>query len=155
MSLGVRPPAHASYGINHHYLEFIIFCAEAGRTLTPQQVAFYFSALNAIFLGIHLFRIRKRPHAIGMATVTFAIHAAIILEVMEFTPLGGVLDAHAAWHIATSPLNFFIYWYQVEDLLWDCYEKCLYEKMASFQLNKKKARGDAMCEWRNGKRKGA
>ncbi len=105
-----------------------------------RQVAFYFSALNAISLGIHLFRIRKRPHAIGMTAMTFALHAAIILEVMEFTPLGGVLDAHAAWHLVTSPINFFIYWYQVEDLLWDCYEKSLHEKMVGFQLKKKKAR---------------
>ncbi len=86
---------------------------------------------------IHWFRIRKRPYAVGMAAVIFLTHAAIILEVIEFPPLGDLLDAHAAWHLATSPLNFFIYWYQVKDLLWDCYEKSLHETTVAFQLKKK------------------
>lgn len=30
--------------------------------------------------------------------------AAMALELLDFPPIGRVLDAHAAWHVATIPL---------------------------------------------------
>ena len=47
---------------------------------------------------------RQRPHAWLAPAISVALHLTLILEVCDFPPIGGVLDAHALWHASTVPL---------------------------------------------------
>lgn len=50
---------------------------------------------------------RGRVHPGRWALLAFmgAVNVAMLLEVLDFPPLWGVLDAHALWHAATAPLT--------------------------------------------------
>jgi len=51
-----------------------------------------------------------RPEHAGTAALAVALTtAATALELIDFPPLGRVLDAHALWHLATVPLA--VMWY--------------------------------------------
>merc|ERR1712159_457397 len=50
----------------------------------------------------HSFR-HKLPFAIAGPAI------AVPLELLDFPPLWGLLDAHAVWHLCTIPVNFLIY----------------------------------------------
>jgi len=41
------------------------------------------------------------------------------LELFDFSPWGGIIDAHALWHLATVPITKFWYEFLVEDALDD------------------------------------
>lgn len=43
--------------------------------------------------------------------------AATALEVFDFPPWGGIIDAHALWHLSTAPITLFWYDFLVEDSL--------------------------------------
>ncbi|KZT53900.1 Per1-like protein [Calocera cornea HHB12733] len=58
---------------------------------------------------------RPRPSYKPLAFVCLTM-AAMSLELLDFPPLLGVLDAHALWHIATVPLVMFWYGWLVEDV---------------------------------------
>ncbi|KAI8463434.1 MAG: Per1-like-domain-containing protein [Monoraphidium minutum] len=47
-----------------------------------------------------------------------AVHAAMALEVLDFPPAGGLLDAHALWHAATAPLTLIWYSFVCADVAW-------------------------------------
>jgi len=47
-----------------------------------------------------------------------AVHAAMLLEVLDFSPFWGLLDAHALWHAATAPLTLLWYRFVVADVAW-------------------------------------
>ncbi|KAI8929271.1 Per1-like-domain-containing protein [Entophlyctis helioformis] len=56
-------------------------------------------------------------YAWKIAVVVLGISAAMSLEVFDFPPVWGVLDAHSLWHLCTAPL-IPIYWdFFVEDAL--------------------------------------
>lgn len=42
--------------------------------------------------------------------------AALCFEVLDFPPLGGVLDAHALWHACTIPLTYVWYAFMFQDI---------------------------------------
>mmetsp|Transcript_754 Transcript_754/g.1095 ORF Transcript_754/g.1095 Transcript_754/m.1095 type:complete len:358 (-) Transcript_754:129-1202(-) len=44
------------------------------------------------------------------------IHLALLLELLDFPPFQGLLDAHALWHAATPPLIYFWYSIHIFDL---------------------------------------
>lgn len=53
-----------------------------------------------------------RPRPAGRrALLAFlaAVHACMLLEVLDFPPLWHVLDAHSLWHAATAPLVYLFY----------------------------------------------
>lgn len=37
------------------------------------------------------------------------VNVAMLLEVLDFPPILGVLDAHSLWHAATAPLAYLFY----------------------------------------------
>jgi hypothetical protein len=47
-----------------------------------------------------------------------AVHVAMLLEVLDFPPLGWAVDAHAAWHAATAPLTYLWYGFVRADMAW-------------------------------------
>lgn len=48
-------------------------------------------------------------HAWRAPAVSVALHATVALEVYDFPPLAGLLDAHALWHASTAPLAYFFW----------------------------------------------
>ena len=48
--------------------------------------------------------VTRHPHRWHLLTLIAAAHAASLLEVFDFPPLGGVLDAHSLWHTATPAI---------------------------------------------------
>ena len=43
------------------------------------------------------------------------LFAAAALEILDFPPLGGLLDAHALWHAAAVPLGYLWYSFLADD----------------------------------------
>lgn len=54
-------------------------------------------------------------HIYKAAIFVLLTTAATALELFDFPPLGGVLDAHALWHLSTAPIAKFWYDFLVED----------------------------------------
>lgn len=48
---------------------------------------------------------RAHPGRAALLAFMAAVNAASLLEVLDFPPLWGALDAHALWHAATAPLT--------------------------------------------------
>ena len=46
------------------------------------------------------------------------VHLAMLLEVVDFSPLLWLFDAHALWHAATVPLTYLWYKFVFEDMQW-------------------------------------
>ena len=46
------------------------------------------------------------------------INAALSLEILDFPPLAGLLDAHALWHLCTVPLTYMWYSFVLADVKW-------------------------------------
>ncbi|GIL59133.1 hypothetical protein Vafri_14048 [Volvox africanus] len=51
----------------------------------------------------------RHPARWRMYTFLSFVHLSMLLEVLDFPPLGGLLDAHAAWHVATVALTPLFY----------------------------------------------
>jgi hypothetical protein len=64
------------------------------------------AAQTALWLGWALLTKEGRAHPQRRALLAFtaAVNASMLLEVLDFPPLGAALDAHALWHAATAPL---------------------------------------------------
>jgi hypothetical protein len=64
------------------------------------------AATTALWLGWALLTNEGRAHPARRTLFAFtaAVNAAMLLEVLDFPPLGAALDAHALWHAATAPL---------------------------------------------------
>lgn len=45
------------------------------------------------------------------------VNVAMLLEVLDFPPLLGILDAHSLWHAATAPLAYLFYSFVEGDTL--------------------------------------
>lgn len=57
----------------------------------------------------------RHPLRGRLAAVLAAAHAASLLELLDFPPLAGVLDAHALWHAATPAATLAWYAYLAGD----------------------------------------
>ncbi|RKO89829.1 Per1-like protein [Blyttiomyces helicus] len=62
---------------------------------------------------------RRRPYAGKIVGMVVGLLAAMALELLDFAPLWGVLDAHSLWHAATVPLVGVYYGFLVEDARWE------------------------------------
>lgn len=59
-----------------------------------------------------------RPRFANKAAVFVGLTtAATALELFDFPPWGGIIDAHALWHLATAPIALFWYDFLIEDSL--------------------------------------
>ena len=57
----------------------------------------------------------RHPARARLLGLLAAAHAASLLEVLDFAPLRGALDAHALWHAATPPLTLGWYAFLADD----------------------------------------
>jgi hypothetical protein len=58
----------------------------------------------------------KNNYGWKQVAFTFGICLAMSLEVWDFSPIFGLLDAHSLWHLATIPLVFLHYSFLYDDL---------------------------------------
>lgn len=59
---------------------------------------------------------RTHPGRKALFMFMAAVNAASLLEVLDFPPLAGALDAHALWHAATAPLTLLWFRFIKADL---------------------------------------
>ncbi|GIL69949.1 hypothetical protein Vretimale_10020 [Volvox reticuliferus] len=59
----------------------------------------------------------RHPARWRMYAFLLLVHLSMQLEVLDFPPLGGLLDAHAAWHVATVALTPLFYSWLHADVL--------------------------------------
>lgn len=83
------------------------------------KVGLSMAGLNLIGWSAYLIRIRKRHYSLRMSMCLVSLVGSAALEVLDFPPIWGLLDAHAAWHLVTIPLTYAWYHYLREDLMWD------------------------------------
>ncbi len=60
----------------------------------------------------------RHPCRKQLFTFVLLINAALSLEVLDFPPVGGYLDAHALWHLCTVPLIYLWYKFVFADIKW-------------------------------------
>lgn len=60
----------------------------------------------------------RHPGRRHMYLFLAAVHVAMLLEVLDFPPLGRLVDAHALWHAATVPLTYVWYAFVGADAAW-------------------------------------
>lgn len=61
----------------------------------------------------------QHPARHSMFKFLAAVHVAMMLEIFDFPPILGLLDAHAAWHAATIPLVYVWYDFVFGDVRWE------------------------------------
>ncbi|KAI9362432.1 Per1-like protein [Zopfochytrium polystomum] len=66
---------------------------------------------------------RQRPHWWKMVVMVVWVTSAMTLELLDFPPVAGVIDAHSLWHAATWPAVLFYHGFFVDDLVFDFLEK--------------------------------
>ena len=59
----------------------------------------------------------RPPFAINAAVFVVLTTGATSLELFDFPPCAGIIDAHALWHLSTAPIALFWYDFLVEDAL--------------------------------------
>jgi uncharacterized membrane protein YgcG len=106
--------AAAAAGLLWHvrYMAFVKFdygynmavCIAAGITTAIAWVAWAAAA--------------RHPARRRLFAFVAAVHLAMALEVLDFPPLLGLLDAHALWHAATALLMPLWYDFVVADVAW-------------------------------------
>nr|SVE93645.1 EOG090X0702 [Scapholeberis mucronata] len=73
-------------------------------------------AVNIIGWTVWCFKqYKKKPYVKQCAIFTGLVGLTTLLEIMDFPPLLWVLDAHALWHLTTSPLVIFWYRFLIDD----------------------------------------
>ncbi|CAK9214247.1 unnamed protein product [Sphagnum troendelagicum] len=56
----------------------------------------------------------SHPARYKLLTVVFGASLAMLLEIYDFPPLWGILDAHAIWHATTVPITY-LWWSFIKD----------------------------------------
>ncbi|KAJ8463538.1 hypothetical protein ONZ45_g17544 [Pleurotus djamor] len=59
----------------------------------------------------------RPPHVSKAALFVVLTTAATALELFDFPPWGGFLDAHSLWHLSTAPISLYWYRFLIEDAL--------------------------------------
>jgi hypothetical protein len=59
----------------------------------------------------------RPPFTINAAVFVVLTTSATALELFDFPPWAGIIDAHALWHLSTAPIALFWYDFLVEDSL--------------------------------------
>ncbi|KAF9173580.1 hypothetical protein BGX21_000923 [Mortierella sp. AD011] len=66
---------------------------------------------------------RERPYAWEPTVLGLLVTVAMCLEILDFAPLWGILDAHSLWHAATIPLAPLWYRFLLKDTEWEVRNK--------------------------------
>ena len=108
--------AYLSLAPRFDYTYNIIFNLALGLTHHALWLSFAWPGSRALFPRFAMMPRSYRPTYAGTAAVVVALTtAATALELIDFPPLGRVLDAHALWHLATVPLAVMWYDFLVTD----------------------------------------
>ncbi|XP_066995576.1 post-GPI attachment to proteins factor 3 [Anabrus simplex] len=59
--------------------------------------------------------VRSQPYVWRLALFVILAGVCLVLEVLDFPPLWGLVDAHALWHISTIALPFIFYRFTIDD----------------------------------------
>lgn len=86
-----------------HYMAFVLF--DYGWNM---KVCVGLGVAQSI-LWVWFTQARRHPRRARILALVVGMHAASLLELLDFPPLGGWLDAHALWHAAT--LIPTVWWY--------------------------------------------
>ena len=62
--------------------------------------------------------LRSHPSRITLLLFLILVNAAVLLEVVDFPPIGGFIDSHALWHGITVPLAYVWHHFIRGDVLW-------------------------------------
>ncbi|KAJ1549800.1 hypothetical protein HK096_010360 [Nowakowskiella sp. JEL0078] len=60
-----------------------------------------------------------RPYSWKMTVAVLGVTVAMLLELLDFSPIWDIFDAHSLWHATTIPLTFLYYDFLVEDAIWE------------------------------------
>lgn len=119
LQLQTRPPLCmlglllSSVLLQHiHYMAFVKF--DYGYNM---KVCIAVGVLTA---AVWLTWVTKVRHPARRTVYQFMslVHAAMLLEVLDFPPLFWLMDAHALWHVATVPLTYLWYRFVMADISW-------------------------------------
>ena len=84
--------------------------------LVMMGLAQVFICVNLRFCWLGL---DSRPYVWRLLLFLSLLSAAFLLEVFDFPPVYGVVDAHALWHAATAGLGWLWYAYCKDDAAWE------------------------------------
>lgn len=70
--------------------------------------------ISQLFLWAVWAGITHHPSKFKLWTVVFGGGLAMFLEIYDFPPYGGYVDAHSLWHATTIPLTY-LWWGFVKD----------------------------------------
>ncbi|KAG0042226.1 hypothetical protein BGZ83_000747 [Gryganskiella cystojenkinii] len=74
---------------------------------------------NLVWIGWCIKHWNERPYSWEPVASCILITAAMCLEILDFAPLWGILDAHSLWHAATIPLVPIWYRFLLKDTEWE------------------------------------
>nr|SVE94265.1 EOG090X0702 [Simocephalus serrulatus] len=98
------------YFVYHSYTTFFVIMDYGYNML----INIAFGAVNIVGWSVWCYKYyKRRPYVKRCATFTALVGVTTLLEVMDFPPLFWVLDAHALWHLTTSPLVILWYSYTI------------------------------------------
>ena len=104
----IATPFIVYYAFHIGYLHFIKFDYKYNMIITV-GMGMCFNAV-CIYLGA-----TRGKHYRKAMIVGFAFILAGLLEVFDFPPMFGLIDAHALWHLATIPITKVWYDFLIED----------------------------------------
>ncbi|XP_046862906.1 post-GPI attachment to proteins factor 3-like [Xenia sp. Carnegie-2017] len=61
----------------------------------------------------------SRPYVWKCAFINISLVLLIVLEICDFPPIWGILDAHAVWHLTTIPYCYYWYSFFLDDYFHD------------------------------------
>ncbi|KAF9956505.1 hypothetical protein BGZ72_002744 [Mortierella alpina] len=97
------------------YLTFVHFDYGYNMAATATVGAIH----NLWWMGWSVSNWRARPYAWEPTVSAVLITSAMCLEILDFAPLWGILDAHSLWHAATIPLVPIWYRFLLKDTEWE------------------------------------
>ncbi|KAG0231650.1 hypothetical protein BGW42_008726 [Actinomortierella wolfii] len=101
------------------YLTFIHFDYGYNMAATATIGAIH----NLCWVGWSIMHWRERPYAWEPTICGLLVTAAMCLELFDFAPLWGILDAHSLWHLATVPVIPVWYKFLIKDTEWEVRNK--------------------------------
>ena len=102
------------YIIHVSYLSFYKF--DYGYNMKASvTIGLFHSILWLLWCAYH----HKRPYAWKQARVVLLLILSMSLELLDFPPLFGLLDAHALWHLSTVWIVYLHWNFSIEDALFE------------------------------------
>ncbi|KAF9904265.1 hypothetical protein EC991_002868 [Linnemannia zychae] len=97
------------------YLTFVHFDYGYNMAATATVGAIH----NLFWICWSIMNWRERPYAWEPTASAILITSAMCLEILDFAPLWGILDAHSLWHAATIVLVPIWYRFLLKDTEWE------------------------------------